>query len=159
MYCFANNYSHTTAIAESSVENNANGVIQVTSSETVSDYYSYCREVCLDSLNRHINVIGKIGGPGEIVEIDETKIGKRKYNRGRLVEGTWVLGGICRNTKEVFMVTVATRDAATLLHENGQHVADGSTIHTDMWRAYANISQQNNYTHLTVNHSINFVGK
>ena len=39
----------------------------------------------------------KIGGPGFIVEIDEAKFGKWKYNRGRVVDGNWVLGGIYRD--------------------------------------------------------------
>jgi hypothetical protein len=30
------------------------------------------------------------------VEIDEAKIGKRKYNRGRYLEEQWVFGGIER---------------------------------------------------------------
>ena len=38
--------------------------------------------------------VNKIGGAG--------KFGKRKYNRGRLVDGVWVLGGICQETKEMF---------------------------------------------------------
>jgi len=33
-----------------------------------------------------------IGGEGIIVEIDESKFGKRKYNRGHRVEGIWVVG-------------------------------------------------------------------
>ena len=29
------------------------------------------------------------------VEIDESKFGKTKFNRGRYIEGQWVFGGIC----------------------------------------------------------------
>lgn len=36
----------------------------------------------------------KLGGPGKTVQIDESKIGKRKYHRGHHVEGQWVFGGI-----------------------------------------------------------------
>ena len=32
----------------------------------------------------------KIGGPGKIVEVSEAKFGKRKYQRGRRVRGSWV---------------------------------------------------------------------
>lgn len=35
---------------------------------------------------------GKIGGPGKVVQIDESKFGRRKYNRGRHIEGHWVIG-------------------------------------------------------------------
>ena len=45
-----------------------------------------------------------IGGPGLIVEIDEAMFGKRKYNRGRLREGVWVLGGVCRSTGHCFLI-------------------------------------------------------
>ncbi|CAG8848563.1 18529_t:CDS:2, partial [Racocetra persica] len=30
----------------------------------------------------------------EIVEIDKSKFGKRKYNKGKRVEGQWVFGGV-----------------------------------------------------------------
>ena len=40
----------------------------------------------------------KIRGIGKVVEIDESKFGKRKYSRGRPVEGQWVFGGICPET-------------------------------------------------------------
>jgi len=32
-----------------------------------------------------------IGGEGIVVEIDESKFGKRKYSRGHKVDGVWVL--------------------------------------------------------------------
>lgn len=40
-----------------------------------------------------------------IVEIDESKFGRRKYNRGR-VEGQWLFGGFLRGTGRVFIVPV-----------------------------------------------------
>ena len=56
-----------------------------------------------------------IGGPGSIVEIDESKFGKRKYHRGHRVEGQWVFGGYERETGKSFLVPVERRDAETLL--------------------------------------------
>ena len=35
-----------------------------------------------------------VGGEGVVVEIDESKFGKLKYNRGHNVEGAWVFGGV-----------------------------------------------------------------
>ena len=48
----------------------------------------------------------KLGGPGMIVEIDEAKFGRRKYHRGCLVDGHWVLGGVERGTDNVFLSVV-----------------------------------------------------
>ena len=45
------------------------------------------REVCV---NWVFSRCKKIGGEGKVVEIDELKFGKRKYNVGRVVEGQWV---------------------------------------------------------------------
>jgi len=54
-----------------------------------------------------------IGGPGEIVEIDESKFGKRKFNAGHRVEGVWVVGGCEKNGRGVFAVPVERRNAIT----------------------------------------------
>ncbi len=40
----------------------------------------------------------QIGGVGKVVEIDESKFGRRKYNRGRYRDGHWVFGGVKRGT-------------------------------------------------------------
>jgi len=70
-----------------------------------------------DALSRDFNSYNeKIGGKGIIVEIDESKFGKRKYNRRHRVEGVWVLGGIERTSeKKVFLIEVPNRRATTLL--------------------------------------------
>ena len=54
-------------------------------------------------------------GLGEVVEIDESKFGKRKYHRAKHVEGQWVFGGYQRSIARVFMVTVEDRSRETLL--------------------------------------------
>ena len=123
------------------------------SSRTVADTIDNLRGLIIESLNNDDTVIG---GEGIVIEIDEAKFGKRKYSRGHLVEGAWVLGGVERTPeRKVFLKVVEQRGAGTLLPIILQHVAPGSVIHTDLWRAYAELSD-NGYVHRTVNHSMNF---
>ena len=152
VYCFVRKFDFNTAIRETSGRFCGG---EVTGTETVSDIYSYCREVCVESLYSGKDV-KKIGGQNFTVEVDEAKFGKRKYNRGRLVEGQWVLGGICRETKEAFFVAVEDRSGETLCGIIERYVKKGSIIHTDCWAGY-NKLEELGYTHLTVNHSENFV--
>lgn len=99
----------------------------------------------------------KIGGPNMIVEIDECKLGKRKYNRGHRVEGVWVLGGVERSPdRRSFVVPVPDRSAATLLPILSQHIRSGSIVYSDLWRAYSGIPAELGFEHATVNHSRNF---
>ena len=56
---------------------------------TVVDWKDFMRDICVEEI---IQDAEHLGGPGIIVEIDEFKFGKRKYNRGRLVVGNWVFG-------------------------------------------------------------------
>ena len=127
------------------------------SSATIANIHSKLGKVYAASVSDHI-CSSAIGGPGTVVEIDEAKFGKRKYNKGRPVEGTWVLGGICRETGDMFMEVVEKRDKATLIPIILRRVHPGTTIITDCWKAYSNL-KSHDFHHLTVNHSYNFVGK
>lgn len=97
------------------------------------------------------------------IQIDESKLGKRKYNAGRRVEGVWVLGlvealipdnirdrtyqhrdyttGVIETRyhfkagKRIFY-TVPNRTAATLLPLIYSSCKRGSVIRSDGWRAY-----------------------
>ena len=120
---------------------------------TVTDWLNFCRDVCTDII---IETGEKIGGEGVEVEIDESKFGKRKYNRGRVREGVWVFGGIEKQSNKCFMVPVEDRSSATLKPLIEKYIARGSIIHSDCWKAYERLNVDD-YTHLTVNHSLNFV--
>ena len=43
-----------------------------------------------------------IGGNEIIIEVDETKMGKQKYNRNHQVEGVWIIVEIEISVKKVF---------------------------------------------------------
>ena len=72
-YAWAHKFTTTQAVHETSLDDES------TSTETVIDWYNYCREVCADRIMNHH--AGQIGGPGMTVEIDESKFGKTKFNR------------------------------------------------------------------------------
>ena len=52
------------------------------SDRTVADWGMFCSETMLEFLKGSSQ---KIGGPNKIAEIDDSKIGRRKYNRGHPV--------------------------------------------------------------------------
>ena len=123
------------------------------SSATTVDWSNFAREVCEEVVLKNSE---QIGGPGIEVEIDESKFGKRKYNRGRKVEGQWVFGGREKNNRsKIFMVPVEKRDKDTLLPIIQRFIAKGSVIISDCWKSY-DCLKDHGYTHKTVNHSEHF---
>jgi len=94
------------------------------------------------------------------VEIDESKFGKCKYNRGKRVDCVWVFGGIERdsNPPKCFFVSVPDRSAATLVPIIKRFILPGTTILSDCWKAYSCLRDEG-YLHETVNHSVEFVSE
>ena len=103
---------------------------------TISNFFSYFRELVASS---PLPEDGCIGGEGIVVELDECKIAKRKYNRGRRVKGVWILGHVRTQEKRTLFVPIEIRNAATLLPIIARHEQPGSVVRTDLWRAYSNI--------------------
>ena len=73
--------------------------------ETTVDWNSYMREVAVAAIDRQEAKM--IGGIGEVVEVDESLFTKRKNHAGRILNPQWVFGGVCRSTKECFLVFVS----------------------------------------------------
>ncbi|GFT08100.1 DDE_Tnp_IS1595 domain-containing protein [Nephila pilipes] len=88
-----------------------------------------------------------IGGVGKIVEIDESKFEKRKYNRGHRVEGQWVFGGVERGSGKLFLVAVHVRTKETLLSLIKEWIKPGTTIYSDCWKSYDCLADED-YEHL-----------
>lgn len=115
------------------------------------------RKIGLMLDKKNIEESTKIGGEGVIVEIDESKFGKRKYNRGHRVEGVWVFGMVERTSeRKIKLVVVDDRSASTLNDSLAKFVKKESTIYSDRWKGYKDVIE-NFAEHLTVNHSENYV--
>ena len=123
------------------------------SEHTSVDWNNFGREVCCKIVQLDCE---PIGGPGTAVEIDESKFRKRKYNRGRRVDGVWVFGGIECGTNKCFFKVVDDRSADTRVPITKPWVRPGTEIHSDCWKAYSQLSKEG-YIHKTVNHSEEFV--
>ena len=111
-----------------------------------------------------------IGGPGYVVQIDESKFGKTHPGGGghvHPVEGVWVFGGIevpipgsdVPNREQFFAVPVLHRSRETLMPLVQQFVKAGSIIHCDGWAAYhvPTLMEMGMAGVSSVNHSENFV--
>ncbi len=151
IYCSANRFSYEDAIHEASLGD------EKLSSHSVARWYKICREACVDWAEARVNE-GKMGGAGSVIEVDKAMIGRRKHNRGRLVQGTWILGIVDVHTGDLRIEVCPDnrRDAETLLAIIGRHVEAGTTVMTDCWKSYSGLDAQG-FQHLTVNHSCHFV--
>jgi hypothetical protein len=108
--------------------------------KTAVDTYSLLREVCeIEMVN-----MPKLGGPGKVVEVDETFVSRSKNNRGRRsmwqpgkdVEkepGTWVVGAIERESRRVMVSAVKSRDRETLFPLLDHFVKDGIQCTIVIW--------------------------
>ena len=118
------------------------------------------REAICCYLQSNSNLIGGINADGsrKIVEIDESLFTRRKYNRGRILNGAWYVGGIERGSRNCFIVPVETRNAVNIAAVIAANVRVGTLIITDQWRAYGRaLHDLGGYEHETINLSIQFV--
>jgi transposase-like protein len=122
------------------------------STNTIVDWFMFCREVCDVIIGKESQ---QIGGKGKRVQIDESKVGKRKYHKGHYVEGQWIFGGIEEDSRKCFLVTVEDRSEKTLLTLIKKWIAPESVIISDCWKGYINL-EKHGYIHKTVNHSQEF---
>ena len=120
---------------------------------TVSSYLKRMRTLIE---GRYLDSLPVIGEPGIIVEVDESKFGKRKYNRGHGVDGVWVLGMVERTPqRRIITLIVPDRKAHTLVSILKKYVHPDSCIYSDCWKGYFNL-KDHFAQHATVNHSVSF---
>ncbi|XP_054728287.1 uncharacterized protein LOC129237512 isoform X1 [Anastrepha obliqua] len=131
MYCYAHNWPHASVRLENFVGDS------VLSSETITDWYNYCREAVVCYQIDKQEAIGKIGGPGKKVQIDEIKFAKRDQNKGGKVEGHWLLGIIEDGSEDLRLESCHddVRSVQVILPLIKKHVEEGTTIRTDFWES------------------------
>ena len=118
MYSFCRNESYENAMNEASVFETPSSTRVGISKATVADWYQYCRELITEEFLTIQSETGKIGGVNEIIQIDETKIGKRKYHKGRRVEGAWLVGLITDGSEDLRLeLCPDNRRTADILHD------------------------------------------
>ena len=127
------------------------------SPNTSIDWRSFCSEVTEHWFGNQ----EAVGGPGVVVEIDESQFGKRKYQCGRVSSEIWVFGGTEGESKKNFVISLIEligthRDVETLLPLIQKYILPGSIIISYCWRAYSKIKDLG-YDHSQINHSENFV--
>ena len=148
------------------------------SSPTLISWFKSFRRIYSTRLN--VRFVRKmVGTESEPMQIDEARFaGRRKYNKGRMsagdsppnesshenvknnhshcrrIDGPWVFGLIKGEDLRCFYVQ--KRDAKTFLEIIKSEVVSGSTIHSDEWPAYRQLSKLGS-NHKTVNHQIHYV--
>lgn len=143
--CFLKNKSIASIIDDNSFDE-----------KTIFKYFKMFRICCSDKM---INTEIRLGGVDVEVEIDETHLFTRKYNRGELLSSQqiWIFGIMERISKRVYLQVVESRDGQTLFEIVNRILLPGTKIFSDSWRGYNLIKE--NFDTLSVNHRICFVDR
>ena len=148
-YKYINGDEHIDVAYELSIDRHTSGF-----------WASFVREALGMYMADHSEILGGYNEDGtrKIVEIDESLFCRRKYNRGRMLDNQWFVGGIERGSRKIFILPVENRNANTMAQIISNNVHSGTKIITDQWRAYgAALRGFDSMQHETINHSINFV--
>ena len=114
------------------------------------------RKVSAYLVPRFYSSLSQIGGEDVVVEVDESKFGRRKNNRGHRVDGVWIVGVTERTSRRrIIMSRVADRSKPTLHSFIRKYVKPESHIYSDKWKGYLGIEEYFR-SHQTVNHSLWF---
>ena len=126
------------------------------STATVVQWYTYLRDICSWYLLNAPPVV--LGGPGQVVQVDETLLTRTKYNRGRRRRSArqWLFGVYDCTTRTGYLKLVPDRSAPTLQALIRRVVAPGTEIWSDEWRSYLGLGTMG-YVHRTMNHLRHFI--
>ena len=91
--------------------------LQIWSEHSIVDWNQYCRDI---AVSHFVNNPVQIGGPGHIVQIDESLFSRKKYNRGRIVPEQWIFGGYYQGSLFVASSTSECRYFNVTHHTVGQ---------------------------------------
>jgi transposase-like protein len=118
--------------------------------KTIDRYYNLFREKIAHASMKEKEVVS-----GE-VELDESYFGARRVRgkRGRGAAGKTPVFGLLKRNGKVFVTVVKNCSKEELLPIIKGHLLEGSTIHTDGWKAYDGLIL-NGYDHYRVHHSKN----
>ena len=118
--------------------------------KTIDRYYNIFREKILQASIKEMEVVS-----GEI-ELDESYFGATRVRgkRGRGAAGKTPVFGVLKRNGKVFVSIVKNCSKAELMPIIQGKILEGSTIHTDGWKAYDGLIL-NGYDHYRVHHSHN----
>lgn len=118
--------------------------------KTIDRYYNIFREKILQTSIKEMEVVS-----GEI-ELDESYFGATRVRgkRGRGAAGKTPVFGVLKRKEKVFVSVVKNCSKSELMPIIQGKILEGSTIHTDDWKAYDGLIL-NGYDHYRVHHSKN----
>lgn len=105
-----------------------------------------------------------IGGPGQIVEVDETVISRRGVIRtpsshdDAAADTVWIVGVVDRSSPcNFFLKRVENRQVRTLTDTLRNVICADSVLHTDGYPSYPSVAVNLELSHTVVNHSNGFI--